>query len=115
MLVHASSRPLCRHVLLDEGPKGFAEAVLAHPRTLLGDTTWRDAHQSLLATRLRTLDMARIAPATNHVLRSAYALEMWGGATFDVSLRFLRECPWKRLEQLRALVLFPLSNAAPRC
>jgi len=95
---------LYRHVLVNKGPEGFAAAVLAHPRTLLGDTTWRDAHQSLFATRLRTLDMARVAPATNHVLKGAYALEMWGGATFDVSLRFLRECPWRRLEHLRALV-----------
>ena len=68
------------------------------------DTTWRDAHQSLLATRVRTIDMARIAPSTSHVLKNAFALECWGGATFDVALRFLWECPWERLKTLRALV-----------
>ena len=54
------------------------------------DTTWRDAHQSLLATR----DLSKIAPATARCLSNAFALEMWGGATFDVSMRFLNECPW---------------------
>jgi len=68
------------------------------------DTTWRDAHQSLFATRLRTIDMARIATTTSHVLKNAFALECWGGATFDVSMRFLWECPWQRLKVLRALV-----------
>jgi pyruvate carboxylase len=68
------------------------------------DTTWRDAHQSLLATRVRTIDMARIATTTSHVLQDAFALECWGGATFDVSLRFLYECPWERLKTLRTLV-----------
>jgi pyruvate carboxylase len=71
---------------------------------LLTDTTWRDAHQSLLATRMRTVDIEAIAPATAHALPQLYSLEMWGGATFDVALRFLRECPWDRLERLRARV-----------
>jgi pyruvate carboxylase len=61
----------------------------------------RDAHQSLLATRMRTHDMLKAAPATAHILAGAGSLEMWGGATFDVALRFLHECPWRRLEQLR--------------
>jgi len=61
------------------------------------DTTWRDAHQSLLATRLRTIDMANIARETSHVLQNAYSLECWGGATFDVAMRFLYEDPWERL------------------
>ena len=65
------------------------------------DTTWRDAHQSLLATRVRTSDLAAIAPATARALSNAFSLEMWGGATFDVAMRFLHECPWERLEQLR--------------
>ena len=65
------------------------------------DTTMRDAHQSLLATRMRTHDMLKAAPATAAVLAQAGSLEMWGGATFDVALRFLHECPWRRLEQLR--------------
>jgi pyruvate carboxylase len=71
---------------------------------MLMDTTWRDAHQSLLATRIRTVDMARIAPLTSHCFQNAYALEMWGGATFDVAMRFLHECPWERLRALRKLV-----------
>lgn len=68
------------------------------------DTTWRDAHQSLLATRVRTSDLAAIAPATSRALSNAFSLEMWGGATFDVSMRFLKEDPWKRLRTLRKLV-----------
>lgn len=64
----------------------------------------RDAHQSLLATRMRTVDMLRAAPATAHILARAGSLEVWGGATFDVALRFLHECPWRRLEQLREKV-----------
>lgn len=61
------------------------------------DTTWRDAHQSLLATRLRTIDMANIAKETSYALANAYSLECWGGATFDVAMRFLYEDPWDRL------------------
>ena len=93
-----------RDKLLADGPAAFAKAVREHPGLLLMDTTWRDAHQSLLATRVRTRDLLQIAPATSHVLANAYSLEMWGGATFDVALRFLRECPWERLEQLRERV-----------
>eukprot|EP00629_Pelagomonadales_sp_RCC1024_P016929 CAMPEP_0119275342 /NCGR_PEP_ID=MMETSP1329-20130426/13608_1 /TAXON_ID=114041 /ORGANISM="Genus nov. species nov., Strain RCC1024" /LENGTH=1210 /DNA_ID=CAMNT_0007275719 /DNA_START=109 /DNA_END=3738 /DNA_ORIENTATION=+ len=93
-----------RRLLLDEGPEAFAKAVRAHPTLLVTDTTWRDAHQSLLATRVRTADLARCARQTQDALGdSAFSVEMWGGATFDVSLRFLRECPWNRLETLRAL------------
>lgn len=68
------------------------------------DTTWRDAHQSLLATRMRTVDMANIAKETSHALQNAYSLECWGGATFDVAMRFLYEDPWDRLRTLRKLV-----------
>lgn len=68
------------------------------------DTTWRDAHQSLLATRVRTIDLTKVATTTSHALQNAFALEMWGGATFDVAMRFLWECPWERLKQLRKLV-----------
>lgn len=93
-----------RRVLLEQGPKAFAQAVRKHDGLLLTDTTWRDAHQSLLATRVRTTDIAAIAPATARALPRLYSLEMWGGATFDVCLRFLRECPWDRLDRLRALV-----------
>ncbi len=93
-----------RGVLQREGPEGYAAAVRAHRGLLLMDTTWRDAHQSLLATRVRTRDLLAAAPATAVALESAYSLEMWGGATFDVAMRFLRECPWARLESLRELV-----------
>ena len=65
-----------------------------HDKPLFMDTTWRDANQSLLATRVRTKDIAKIAPATARCFYNAFALEMWGGATFDVALRFLNECPW---------------------
>ncbi|KIG17253.1 Pyruvate carboxylase [Enhygromyxa salina] len=93
-----------RRILLEQGPKAYAKSVREHRGLLLMDTTWRDAHQSLLATRVRTRELAAVAPATAHVLNRFFSLEMWGGATFDVALRFLRECPWDRLERLRALV-----------
>ena len=93
-----------RQVLLEEGPVEFAKQVRNFNGTLLMDTTWRDAHQSLLATRVRTIDLATIAPTTAHALSGAFALECWGGATFDVAMRFLHEDPWERLRKLRALV-----------
>ncbi|KAJ1936963.1 pyruvate carboxylase, partial [Kickxella alabastrina] len=93
-----------RDVLLKNGPAAFAQAVRQHKGVLIMDTTWRDAHQSLLATRLRTHDMERIAQTTAHALSNAFALEMWGGATFDVAMRFLHEDPWERLDRLRRLV-----------
>ncbi|XP_033839107.1 pyruvate carboxylase, mitochondrial-like [Periophthalmus magnuspinnatus] len=93
-----------RDVLLREGPEGFAKAVRAHPGLLLMDTTFRDAHQSLLATRVRTHDLKMISPFVSHNFSNLYSLENWGGATFDVAMRFLSECPWKRLQELRALI-----------
>eukprot|EP00043_Microstomoeca_roanoka_P029138 m.20964 g.20964 ORF g.20964 m.20964 type:complete len:1169 (-) comp8995_c2_seq1:100-3606(-) len=93
-----------KNILDKEGPKAFAKAVREHKGHLLMDTTWRDAHQSLLATRLRTKDILTIAPATSHILKGLYSIENWGGATFDVALRFLHECPWERLQQMRELV-----------
>jgi len=93
-----------RDILLREGPSGFAKAVRQHSGLLLCDTTWRDAHQSLLATRMRTHDLLAAAPLTARAYSRAYSLEMWGGATFDVALRFLHECPWRRLELLRERV-----------
>lgn len=96
--------PGLRDVFVKEGPKGFAKAVRAHKGLLLTDTTWRDGHQSLLATRMRTKDILAIAPLTSHLLPNLYSLECWGGATFDVAMRFLHECPWDRLEQMRELV-----------
>jgi pyruvate carboxylase len=96
--------PGWRDRLLAEGPVELAKAVRRHKPLLVCDTTWRDAHQSLLMTRLRTIDLLRAAPATAELCASLFSLEMWGGATFDVALRFLKECPWDRLERLRALV-----------
>lgn len=93
-----------RDILLKEGPEGFAKAIRANPGCLIMDTTWRDAHQSLLATRVRTIDLVNIAPQTSYALSNAYSLEMWGGATFDVAMRFLYEDPWDRLRKLRELV-----------
>ena len=88
--------------LLDElGPKRFAQWMLEQRRVLLTDTTMRDAHQSLLATRLRGLDMLRIAPYYAQLLPQLFSVECWGGATFDVAMRFLKEDPWERLERLR--------------
>ncbi|VDQ08147.1 unnamed protein product [Trichobilharzia regenti] len=71
---------------------------------MITDTTMRDAHQSLLATRVRTFDLLRIAPYLAYKMPQLLSLENWGGATFDVSMRFLHECPWERLEQLRSAV-----------
>ncbi|CAN0397482.1 unnamed protein product, partial [Hapterophycus canaliculatus] len=73
-----------------DGPEAFAKAVRGNEGLLITDTTWRDAHQSLLATRVRTVDLLNVAPATSVALRNAYSLECWGGATFDVSMRFLK-------------------------
>lgn len=96
--------PGLRDILKAEGPAAFAKAVRAKKELLLMDTTFRDAHQSLLATRVRTHDLLKISPFVAHKFNNLYALENWGGATFDVSLRFLHECPWERLEAMRALI-----------
>lgn len=93
-----------RQVLLELGPEKFAKQVREFKGTLITDTTWRDAHQSLLATRVRTIDLLNIAKTTSYALNGAFSLECWGGATFDVSMRFLYEDPWARLRKLRALV-----------
>ncbi|QRW17105.1 carbamoyl-phosphate synthase [Rhizoctonia solani] len=93
-----------RNIIVEKGPEAFAKAVREYPGVLIMDTTWRDAHQSLLATRLRTIDMANIAKETSWALANAYSLECWGGATFDVAMRFLYEDPWERLRTLRKLV-----------
>lgn len=93
--------PGFRDILVREGPEAFAKAVREHKGLLLMDTTFRDAHQSLLATRVRTYDLLRISPYVAHNFSNLYALENWGGATFDVAMRFLHECPWERLEEMR--------------
>jgi pyruvate carboxylase len=88
----------------ERGAEKFAAWVQGQKRLLLTDTTFRDAHQSLLATRMRTHDMLRIAPFYAARLADLFSLEMWGGATFDTAMRFLRESPWQRLVQLRERV-----------
>src|SRR4051794_5199012 len=91
--------------LLDRmGPEKFAEWTQAQRQLLMTDTTFRDAHQSLMATRMRSYDLLRIADYVAKELPQLYSLEMWGGATFDVSMRFLLEDPWKRLQALREKV-----------
>lgn len=88
--------------LLDEmGPDKFKQWILDQKKLLVTDTTMRDAHQSLLATRVRSHDMFRIAKGTAYILEDAFSMEMWGGATFDVAYRFLHESPWERLDRLR--------------
>ncbi|KAJ4396995.1 pyruvate carboxylase [Gnomoniopsis smithogilvyi] len=93
-----------RNILVEKGPEAFAKAVREYKGCLLMDTTWRDAHQSLLATRVRTVDLCNIAKETSHALANLYSLECWGGATFDVAFRFLYEDPWDRLRKMRALI-----------
>ena len=93
--------PGLRQKLLELGPEKFAAWVRKQKRLLLTDTTMRDAHQSLLATRFRSFDMLQVADCVAHLLPELFSLEMWGGATFDTSMRFLQECPWERLAQLR--------------
>merc|ERR1719334_65296 len=90
-----------KDVLRAEGPEGFAKAVRKNSGAMITDTTFRDAHQSLLATRVRTIDLVKIAPYVAHNFSNLYSVENWGGATFDVAMRFLHECPWERLEAMR--------------
>ena len=94
--------PGTKTLLEDKGAKAVADWMLAQKRLLLTDTTMRDGHQSLLATRMRSIDMNRVAPAYAANLPELFSVECWGGATFDVAYRFLQECPWQRLRELRA-------------
>ncbi|MEM9062377.1 MAG: pyruvate carboxylase [Pseudomonadota bacterium] len=94
--------PGLKQKLGSEGPKAVADWMLSEDRLLITDTTMRDAHQSLLATRMRGIDMVRIAPSYASYLPNLFSMECWGGATFDVAYRFLQECPWQRLRNLRA-------------
>lgn len=93
-----------RQKLLQLGPKKLSEEILSHKGLLVTDTTFRDAHQSLLATRVRTKDLLNVAEAYAHFAPELFSLEMWGGATFDTSMRFLKECPWQRLADMREKV-----------
>ena len=107
-----------KQILDEQGADGLVNWIKAQRDVLLTDTTFRDAHQSLLATRVRSQDLYQIADETSHLLHNFFSLEMWGGATFDVSYRFLSEDPWARLEKLRKQIpnllfqmLFRGSNA----
>src|SRR6185436_17600877 len=110
--------PGTRQLLLKLGPKKFAQWTRKRKQLLVTDTTFRDAHQSLLATRVRSFDMLAIANAVARLTPQLFSLEMWGGATFDTAMRFLREDPWLRLRLLREKIpnicfqmLFRGSNA----
>ncbi|RNF81337.1 pyruvate carboxylase [Streptomyces botrytidirepellens] len=93
-----------KQTLTELGPEGFARWLRESPRIGVTDTTFRDAHQSLLATRVRTKDLLAVAPAVAHTVPQLLSLECWGGATYDVALRFLAEDPWERLAALREAV-----------
>ncbi|WP_377889413.1 pyruvate carboxylase [Alkalihalobacillus sp. R86527] len=104
-LTYSEETPKGTKQILDEqGPDGLVNWVKNQNKTLLTDTTFRDGHQSLLATRVRTTDLTHIAEPTSKMLPELFSMEMWGGATFDVSLRFLKEDPWDRLIKLREKV-----------
>ena len=90
-----------KHLLDTQGPEAVKQWVLDQKKLLITDTTMRDAHQSLLSTRMRTRDMVKGAEGTADILADAFSLEMWGGATFDTAYRFLHESPWERLDLLR--------------
>jgi pyruvate carboxylase len=97
----AEVKPGSKQLLDDLGPEKFSQWMLDQKRVLITDTTMRDAHQSLLATRVRSKDLIDIAPTYAHLLPDMFSMECWGGATFDVAMRFLNECPWERLADLR--------------
>ena len=98
------ARPGTKQLLDKLGPEDFAAWMRKEKRLLVTDTTFRDAHQSLLATRMRSHDMFRIAPYYTKALPGLFSVECWGGATFDVAMRFLREDPWDRLAALRRML-----------
>lgn len=107
-----------REILLEQGPEAFAKWIGEQKRLLCTDTTMRDAHQSLIATRMRTFDMLNVAEAYAKRTPDLFSMEMWGGATFDTAMRFLKEDPWDRLRELRERIpnicfqmLFRGSNA----
>ncbi|WP_438955716.1 pyruvate carboxylase [Cognatiyoonia sp.] len=90
-----------RNILMDKGPKAVADWMKEQDQLLITDTTMRDGHQSLLATRMRSFDMINAAPAYATKMNQLFSVECWGGATFDVAYRFLQECPWQRLRDIR--------------
>ncbi|WP_425092479.1 pyruvate carboxylase [Tropicimonas sp. S265A] len=98
----AAPAPGTRQLLDEKGPQAVADWMAAQKHLLITDTTMRDGHQSLLATRMRSIDMIRVAPSYAANLPGLFSVECWGGATFDVAYRFLQECPWQRLRDIRA-------------
>lgn len=100
--LHAEPPMGTRNLLEQKGPQAVADWMLAQTKLLITDTTMRDGHQSLLATRMRSIDMIRVTPAYAANLGGLFSVECWGGATFDVAYRFLQECPWQRLRDIRA-------------
>ena len=100
--LRAKPAPGTRQLLDASGPQAVADWMAAQKHLLITDTTMRDGHQSLLATRMRSLDLIKIAPSYAANLPTLFSVECWGGATFDVAYRFLQECPWQRLRDLRA-------------
>ncbi|SFQ15586.1 pyruvate carboxylase [Roseivivax halotolerans] len=94
--------PGTRNLLDEKGPQAVADWMAEQKQLLITDTTMRDGHQSLLATRMRSLDMIKVAPSYAANLPQLFSVECWGGATFDVAYRFLQECPWQRLRDIRA-------------
>lgn len=100
--LRAEPAPGTRQLLDASGPQAVADWMAAQKHLLITDTTMRDGHQSLLATRMRSLDLIKIAPSYAANLPTLFSVECWGGATFDVAYRFLQECPWQRLRDLRA-------------
>ncbi|MCG6111769.1 MAG: pyruvate carboxylase [Paracoccus sp.] len=98
----AAPAPGTRQLLEEQGAQAVADWMAAQKQLLITDTTMRDGHQSLLATRMRSIDMIRVAPSYAANLPQLFSVECWGGATFDVAYRFLQECPWQRLRDIRA-------------
>jgi pyruvate carboxylase len=94
-------KPEHREVFDKKGPEALSKWILEQKKLLITDTTFRDAHQSLLTTRMRSYDILNIAEATSYLEKDVFSFEMWGGATFDVCMRFLKESPWDRLERIR--------------
>lgn len=98
---HSAHTPGTKQLLTELGPEAFAQWMKEQKQILYTDTTFRDAHQSLLATRVRTIDLLQVAESYSKSFPQLFSMEIWGGATFDVCMRFLKEDPWQRLQLLR--------------
>ncbi len=95
-------KPGTKQILEMQGPEGLAKWMKEQKKLLITDTSMRDAHQSLIATRMRSYDMTKVANTYSGRMHNLFSLECWGGATFDVAMRFLNECPWERLQAIRS-------------